>query len=226
MAMKRFNIKRDDVFLSTKLDPDSVSDAVSAKMGIEESLNNLQVDYLDCMYIHAPTSWDMSVKNDNLAIYKELEKAYKQGKIKNIGLSNFNIEQMKEILKNCEIKPTLVQLPVSIGYANKEMVDFCKENGIQPIAYSPIASGNLLKSELVNKLARKYNTTPANVCLDYAGQVCGAVCFGSEDENHIAQNLRTEKLLSKEDVEKLNNIKDDRRQWDYIKGWKETETIK
>lgn len=218
MAIRQSRINRSNVFISTKLNPDRIRDGNAVWGEIYESKMHMFTDYIDCVFIHAPATWDGEI-NDNISIYKALEESYKKGEIRNIGLSNFSIEQIQEILNVCEIPPTVIQMPLSIGYVDKELLYFCKQHGIQPIAYSPIASGYLLDSPIVVQMAEKYGVEPAQVCLDFAGQLCGAYAFGSEDPEHIATNLATEQLLTPEDMDTLLQIKDDRRMWDFKKGW-------
>lgn len=225
-AIKDSGVDRKEIFLTTKLDPDNVTDYTTAKIAFQTSLDNLQTDYVDIMYIHAPTNWDKTRKNDNNGIYRLIEEEYEKGRVKAIGLSNFNVEQLTELMKNVKIKPAVIQCSCSIGNKKYEdLISYCNANNIQILPYSPIASGYLLKSSILTKIAEAKGINTAELCLDYVGQKYGCFVFGSENPAHIKENIETRKVLTEDDMQKLDQINDDKTMWSYEESWKKNPVI-
>jgi len=226
LAIKDSNIPRNEIFLSSKFEPDFVNDYSAAKISFENTLKNLQTSYIDIMYIHAPASWDRKTKNDNVGIYKLLEEELEKGRIRGIGLSNFNVAELKELMKHIKVKPVAIQCSSSIGNKNYEdLIAFCKENNIQVIPYSPIASGYLLDSPQLKTMAQAKGISTAQLCLDYVGQKHGCYVFGSENALHIKENILTKKTLNNEDLTLLNGINDDKTMWSYEESFKKNPII-
>jgi len=215
-AIKDSGIPREQIFLSSKFEPDFVTDYNTAKNAFENTLKNLNTPYVDVMYIHAPSSWNKTRKNDNEGIYKFLEEEVQKGRIKAIGLSNFTSQELDSLISKVNIKPAIVQCSYSIGNRKYEdVVSYCKEHNIQILPYSPIASGYLLDSDNVSNMATKNNVSKAQLCLDYVGKKFGCFVFGSENIEHIKENLQTKKILKDEDMNNLDKIIDDRTMWSY-----------
>lgn len=230
-AMRDSNVKRSDIYVSTKLDPQKAVDFDTTVDSIKESLKNMGLKYIDTVYIHAPERYVENgtklgkIENKNNEIYKALLKLQQEGIIKNIGLTNFTPEQITNTIGNSNIYPQVVQLPVSVGYREPKLMKYCKEHNIQTIAYSPLASGYALEDPTVVKLASKYGVTPADICLDYAMQLTGSYCFRSTKAKHIQSGLNVSKILSKEDLVELSKVNIDYRAWDYVNGLVEGKDI-
>ena len=162
-GIKESGVAREKIFLQTKLAAEikTYDEAIKA---IEGSLKRLNVDYIDLMIIHSPDPWN-DYKNGNnydkgnLEAWRALEKFYLEGKIKAIGVSNFEISDLENIINNAKIKPMVNQIICHISNTNFELIDFCKKNNIVVEAHSPIGHGELLKNDNVLKIASKYQST-------------------------------------------------------------------
>ena len=130
-GLKQSGLKREDYYLETKLGPTLYEN----DQAIGNTLKRLGVDYIDVMILHHPV-------NNYIYAYKMLEKAYKEGKIKAIGLSNFQVAQIQEIIDQCEIAPMIMQVECHPYYPAEHVYDFCKKNHIQLQSWYPLGHGN------------------------------------------------------------------------------------
>ena len=140
---------------------------------------------------------------ENLEVYKAIEEAYKEGKVKAIGLSNFFIDDVRNILENVEIKPVVNQICIYIGNTPIDLINYCKGHNMLLQAYSPIATGRLLNNEIVKSIADKYNVSITQLCIRYCLQLDTLPLPKSSKENHIIDNLKLDFEISKEDFELL-----------------------
>lgn len=162
------------------------------------------------MLIHSPRPWNIlwdekapRYYQENLEVYQAIEEAFKEGKVRSIGVSNFFIEDVKNILENVEIKPVVNQFCIYIGNTPIELVNYCKSHNMLLQAYSPIATGRLLSNEVVKEMANKYNVSIAQLCIRYCLQIDTLPLPKSIKENHIIDNLKLDFEISKEDLEIL-----------------------
>lgn len=143
-AVRNCGIARDEVFVTSKIAAENKS-YESAMESIDETLSIMELDYIDMMIIHSPQPWievnqfENRYFEENKQVWKVLEDAYKAGKIKAIGLSNFLKEDIENILTTCEIKPMVNQVLSHITNTPLELIDYCKSVGIEMEAYSPVA---------------------------------------------------------------------------------------
>lgn len=179
-AMKKSSVAREDIFLSTKLWP-TVYEAEDA---IDKTLQRLQTDYLDLLFIHQPAG-------NYMAGYRQLEKAYKDGKIKSIGISNFQGEKLRNLLANAEIKPHVIQLEAHPYCTEEEIMEQLKDCGTRLMSWYPLGHGDqgLLEEEIFTALARKYNKTSAQIILRWHSQMGFIVIPGSKNPEHIKANI-------------------------------------
>ena len=179
-AMKKSGLQREEIFLETKLWP-SFYEQPDA---VEKTLQRLDTDYIDLLLIHQPSG-------NYIAGYQQMEKAYKAGKVRAIGLSNFNKEQVEEILSACEVKPTVLQTELHPYYQEPELKAFLRENGIVPQAWYPLGHGDktLLEEPLFAELGKKYGKSAAQIILRWHMQDGNIVIPGSKNPEHIKANF-------------------------------------
>ena len=179
-AMKKSGLKREEIFLETKLWPSfyEVEDAV------DKTLERLGTDYIDLLLIHQPAG-------NYVAGYRQMEKAYKEGKVRAIGLSNFNQGQIEEILSLCEVKPAVLQTEVHPYFQERELKEFLSKEGMVIQAWYPLGHGDkaLLEEPLFAELAKKYGKTNAQVILRWHIQAGNIVIPGSKNPAHIKDNF-------------------------------------
>ncbi len=207
-GMKESGLKREEIYLTTKVDA-SLKSYKKAKKSIDESLNRLGVDYIDLILIHCPQPWVLYGNKlfryfkENIQVWKALEDAYKEGKVKAIGVSNFAIDDLENIINNCEIKPMVNQILCHIGRTPVDVIKYCQENGIVVEAYSPIAHGAALKNPLIQQMADKYNVSVAQFCIKYTLQLDTISIPKASSKKHIEDNTKLDFTISKEDMLEL-----------------------
>lgn len=195
-AMKESSIRREEIFLETKLWPSFYEQ----EDAVEKTLKRLDTNYIDLLLIHQPAG-------NYIAGYKLMEQAYKEGIVKAIGLSNFNREQIKEILEICEIKPAVLQTEVHPYSQEKELKEFLSNEGIIIQAWYPLGHGDksLLQEPLFSELGKKYSKSNAQVILRWHTQSGNIVIPGSKDPAHIKDNLDLfDFTLSQKEMEQIS----------------------
>jgi len=214
-AIKASGLKREDVFVTSKLQSHikSYQETLDA---FEKTLKELDMTYLDLYLIHAPWPWNeigKDCKEGNVQAYKAMEKLYREGKIRAIGVSNFSPEDLDNILKHCEIIPHVNQISFFIGNNQEETHRYCDAKGILVEAYSPLAIGYALSNQTIQDMAKKYNVTPAQLCIRYCIDKGTAPLPKSIHESRIIENTGLDFQIKKEDLDFLDTIKDDPRRW-------------
>ena len=179
-AMKKSGVPRKEIFLETKLWPSFYEQ----EDAVEKTLERLDTDYIDLLLIHQPAG-------NYVAGYRLMEKAYKEGKVKAIGLSNFNQEQIKEILQLCEVKPAVLQTEVHPYSQEKELKKFLDQEKIVIQAWYPLGHGDkaLIEEPLFGQLASKYGKSNAQIILRWHIQEGNIVIPGSKNPDHIKANF-------------------------------------
>lgn len=179
-AMRKSGISRDEIFLETKLWPSFYEQ----EDAVEKTLQRLGTDYIDLLLIHQPAG-------NYVAGYRLMEKAYKEGKVRAIGLSNFTPEQVQEILDICEVKPAVLQTEVHPYSQEKELKAFLDKEGIAIQAWYPLGHGDkaLIQEPLFTKFGKKYGKSNAQIILRWHIQAGNIVIPGSKNPAHIKDNL-------------------------------------
>ncbi|MDY0294275.1 MAG: aldo/keto reductase [Acholeplasmataceae bacterium] len=214
-AIKDSNLKRDEVFVTSKLQS-HIKTYQGALDAFDKTLKELDMEYLDLYLIHAPWPWNEMGKDcneGNVQAFKAMEKLYKEGKIRAIGVSNFSPKDIDNILKHCEIIPHVNQIAFFIGNNQEETHQYCDAKGILIEAYSPLAIGYALSNETIQKMAKSYNVTPAQLCIRYCIEKGTAPLPKSTHESRIIENTGLDFQMKEEDVRFLDTIKDDPRRW-------------
>lgn len=180
--------------------------------GINATLEKMGLDYLDMMIIHSPQPWArlISAKIDiqrNRAAWKALEDAYKEGKLKAIGISNFLIEDIASLLETAKIKPMVNQILLHISNTPMELVEYCQKNNIVVEAYSPIAHGEILNQPEITAIAKKYGVTVPQLCIRYTLQLGAVSLPKTSNPKHMKSNAELDFEISAEDMELLKNFK-------------------
>lgn len=179
-AMKKSGVPREEIFLETKLWPSFYEQ----EDAVEKTLERLDTDYIDLLLIHQPAG-------NYVAGYQLMEKAYKEGKVKAIGLSNFDPEQIQEILDICEVKPAVLQTEVHPYSQEKELKELLAKEGIVIQAWYPLGHGDktLIEEPEFAKLGKKYNKSNAQIILRWHIQDGNVVIPGSKNPTHIKDNF-------------------------------------
>lgn len=179
-AMKRSGLKREEIFLETKLWPSfyEQDDAV------DKTLARLDTDYIDLLLIHQPAG-------NYIAGYRQMEKAYKEGKVRAIGLSNFNEAQIREILEICEVKPSVLQSEVHPYSQEQALKQFLAQEGMVIQAWYPLGHGDkaLINESLFAELGEKYGKSNVQIILRWHIQDGNIVIPGSKNAEHIRDNF-------------------------------------
>lgn len=179
-AMKRSGLPREEIFLETKLWPSFYEQ----EDAVDQTLARLDTSYIDLLLIHQPAG-------NYIAGYQQMEKAYKEGKVRAIGLSNFTAAQIQEILDICEVKPAVLQTEVHPYSQEKELKAFLTKEEIVIQAWYPLGHGDkaLIEEPLFTQLAAKYGKTNAQIILRWHIQDGNIVIPGSKNPAHIQDNF-------------------------------------
>lgn len=206
-GVRTCGIPREEIFITSKVAAEHKTYESAAK-SIDESLAKLGMDYIDLMIIHCPQPWakfrgERRYFTENKEVWRALEKAYKDGKVKAIGVSNFLVDDLENILDGCEVKPMVNQILTHITNTPLELINFCREHDVLCEAYSPIAHGEALKNRLILSVAEKYSVTPAQLCVRYALQLGMVVLPKTSNPEHMKNNADIEFEISAEDMDIL-----------------------
>ena len=197
-AMKKSGLAREDIFLETKIWPSFYMQ----EDAVEKTLERLDTDYIDLLLIHQPSG-------NYVAGYRLMEKAYKEGKVKAIGLSNFTKEQIQEILAICEVKPAVLQTEVHPYFQEQELKEFLAKEDIIIQAWYPLGHGDaaLLNDETIVELSKKYQKSTAQIILRWHIQAGNIVIPGSKNPAHIKANFDLfDFALTEDEMKKISGL--------------------
>ena len=197
-GIKESGVDRSEMFVSTKLWPTEYEN----ENAIDETLERLGLDYIDLLFLHQPAG-------NYIAGYKMLEKAYKEGKIKAIGISNFEGKYIEEILTNFETKPQVIQVEAHPYYTQDELRKNLDKYDIKLMSWYPIGHGDktLIEENIFKELGEKYNKTPVQIILRWHIQMGFIVIPGSKNVEHIKDNLDILDFeLTKEEMNEISKI--------------------
>lgn len=209
-GIRSCGVAREDLFITTKVAAEAKTyDAVTRS--IDESLAKMGLDYIDLLIIHSPQPWmEFREENryfeENKEVWKAMEVAYKTGKVKSIGLSNFLQDDIENIFASCEIKPMVNQILAHVSNTPLELIEFCQKNDILVEAYSPIAHGAVLDHAEVKLIADKYGVSAAQLCLRYDIQLGLVVIPKTANPDHMRNNAELDFAINEADMETLKNV--------------------
>lgn len=213
-AIAESGLSREDIFITSKI-PAEIKNYDDAKKIINDSLKNLNTSYIDLMLIHAPKPWEElfggSNKNyfeENLSVWKAMEEAVEAGQIRSIGVSNFEIADMQNLLEHGKIKPAANQIRVHIGHTPTDIISYCQANNIIVMAFSPNATGKLLGHPLVTEIAAKYHVSVPQLSIRYDYQLGLLPLPRSTNPAHIAENKELDFTISEEDMKRLSMVEE------------------
>jgi diketogulonate reductase-like aldo/keto reductase len=209
-GIRSCGVAREELFITTKVAAEAKNyNAVT--QSIDESLAKMGLDYIDLLIIHSPQPWnEFREENryfkENKEVWKAMEDAYKTGKVKAIGLSNFLQDDVENILASCEIKPMVNQILAHVSNTPLELIEFCQKNDILVEAYSPIAHGAILDHKEVKAIADKYGVSVAQLSLRYDIQLGLVVIPKTANPDHMRINAELDFVISDADMETLKNV--------------------
>lgn len=191
-GVKACGIPREELFVTSKVAAEAKTYDAAAE-SIDETLNKMGLDYIDLMLIHSPQPWTewrdgKRYFEENIRVWKALEDAYTAGKIKAIGVSNFLIDDLENLLSHCEIKPMVNQLLIHIGNTPTELIEYCKKRNIVVEAYSPIAHGEALKNETIVAMSQKYGVSVPQLCIKYVLNLGAVALPKTANAEHMQNN--------------------------------------
>ncbi|MCC3264765.1 aldo/keto reductase [Arthrobacter gengyunqii] len=199
---------REELFVSSKLAAEikDYSDAVAA---IDGSLAVMGLDYLDLMLIHSPQPWNDwrggSYAEGNREAWRALEEAQQAGKLRSIGVSNFQQQDLENILSVCTVAPQVNQVLVHVGNTPEELIAYCTEKDILIEAYSPIAHGEMLKNTDVSAMAERYSVTVPQLCIRYTLQLGTVSLPKTSNPEHMRSNAEVDFVISEQDMDALRH---------------------
>jgi len=210
-GIEKCGIPREEIFVTTKIRAEFKSyESVAAS--VDESLRKLNTGYADLIIIHSPQPWQEfraegnRYFTENREAWRALEDAYKAGKAKAIGLSNFLQDDLENILASCKVRPMVDQVLCHVSNTPFALIEFCRKNGIQVEAYSPVAHGAILKQREVCSIAEKYHVSAAQLCLKYDLQLGTVVLPKTANPDHMKNNADLDFTIADADMDILKGI--------------------
>lgn len=208
-ALKESGIARSEVFITTKIWNDNLWwDGFDPSF--DESLEKLQTDHVDLLLIHFP------VTNQRRPAWYKMEEKFKRGQAKAIGVSNYTVTHLKELLSECSVKPVVNQVELHVFLQQPELVTYCQENDIVLEAYSPLAHGYSMDDPLLQQVADKHGKTTAQIMIRWCIELGFVVLPKSVSKDRIQQNIDVfDFVLDSDDMAKLKTLdRDFRTAWD------------
>lgn len=204
-GIRESGIAREDLFITTKV-WNSDQGYESTLAAFEESMKRLELEYLDLYLIHWP------VKGKYKDTWRALEKLYKEGRVRAIGVSNFQIHHLEDLLMDATVKPAVNQVELHPLLTQKELRDYCSTHGIQIEAWSPLGQGNLMEHPLLQDIAAKYGKSPAQVILRWDLQNGIVTIPKSVTPERIHANTELYDFeLTTEEIEQINALNENKR---------------
>lgn len=214
-VLKDLNIDRKKVFITTKI-PAEIKNYKDAQDCFYKSLYNMETEYIDLLLIHAPKPWKDFFSNsnnydkENIEVWNLLEKVYKDGKVKAIGVSNFDIKDLENIINNCEIKPAVNQIRFFIGFYQKQLIDYCQSKEITVVGHSTFTAGKIFENKDIKNIALKNNVTVAQLCIKYAIQKNIIPLIRTTKQDRMIENIKIDFDINDNDISFLEGLQESR----------------
>lgn len=207
-GVRSCGIPRKDIFVTTKLEA-AIKNYDEARAAIDDSLKKLNIGYIDLLLIHSPQPWtDFRGGNydqGNRAAWKAMDEAYKAGKLRAIGVSNFEQADIENLLSSGMTAPMVNQILVHISNTPLELITYCHNKNILVEAYSPIAHGEMLKNKELTGIAAKYGVSVPQLCIRYTLQLGALPLPKTGNPDHMKENAAIDFVISDVDMEALKN---------------------
>ena len=213
-ALKEAGAKRADLFITTKIassrDGNSNQPAERLMPSFEESLTKLQTDYTDLLLLHFP------LPGLRQQAWPIMEQIHESGRSKSIGVSNYTVKHLEELLKTCKVRPAVNQVELSVGLQQRELVDYCKEQGIIVEAYTPLAEGHFFKDPTLMEITKKHGKTVPQIMLRWCVDYGAVVLTKSVTPERIKENIDIfDFKLDADDMAKIKALdQNHRNNWD------------
>jgi diketogulonate reductase-like aldo/keto reductase len=209
-GLRTCGVNREDMFVTTKLAAE-VKSYDGAVASIDGSLKTLGLDYIDLMIIHSPKPWKKFHEEEpffegNRAAWRALEEAYKAGKLRSIGLSNFEKADIDNIMESCSVTPMVNQILAHISNTPIGLIEYSQRKGILLEAYSPIGHGELLKNQRIVEAAEKYHVSVPQLGIRYCLQLGLLPLPKTANPQHMKSNADVDFVVSDADMEFLTNV--------------------
>lgn len=209
-GIKNSLIAREKLFVTTKVEAE-IKNYDDAFTSIKQSLKRMKLNYLDLILIHSPQPWndfrtDKNYDKENLEVWRALEQAQIDGLVRSIGVSNFKIADLDNLLTHAKIKPVVNQFLAHISNTPTDIITYCKEQDILVEAYSPIAHGQILQHPEIKKMAEKYDVSVPQLSIKYCLELGLLPLPKSGNPKHITENAILDFNIEKKDLDELKRI--------------------
>ena len=209
-GIRTSGVARDALFVTTKLDA-GIKNHADAKAAIDESLETMGLDHIDMLIIHSPQPWDKFRKGEhffdgNLEAWRALEEAYSAGKLRAIGVSNFERVDLDNLIDNGSVKPMVNQVLAHVGNTPFDLIEYCRSKGVLVEAYSPVAHGKVLDNGEIADIAAKYDASVPQLCIRYCLQLGLLPLPKSGNPDHIRSNAALDFTISDADMAALKGM--------------------
>lgn len=208
-GIRTCGVPREELFLTTKLAAE-IKNYEDAAAAIEGSLSALGLSYIDLLLIHSPQPWADFRGGDyvegNREAWRAMEDAYRAGKLRAVGVSNFEQKDIDALLAGCSVAPMVSQLLVHVGNTPRALIDYSQRKGMLVEAYSPIAHGEMLKRPGVRAMAEQYGVTIPQLCIRYALQLGTLPLPKTANPAHMRENAAVDFEISDEDMNALTSL--------------------
>lgn len=208
-GIRTSGVAREDLFVSSKLAAE-IKNYPDAAAAIDRSLETMGLDHIDLMLIHSPQPWADFRGGDyaegNREAWRALEDAYRAGKLRSIGVSNFEQHDLDNILSACTVAPQVNQLLVHVGNTPADLIAYCEDENILVEAYSPIAHGEILENQDLAAIADRYGVTVPQLCIRYTLQLGTLPLPKTANPDHMRSNAQVDFVIADDDMRALRNM--------------------